>query len=91
MVGQISPIKRVLFVMLSQCAADIGGFAIMFFIVFAAFAQLGYLMFGAQVSLLIISIHLYHTVSVSLKHLAVMLKRCEISVHSLTLYSHCCD
>ncbi|PSN29497.1 hypothetical protein C0J52_25163, partial [Blattella germanica] len=30
------------------CAKDIGGFAIMFFIIFFAFAQLGYLLFGTQ-------------------------------------------
>ncbi|GAB6019631.1 TRP-like ion channel Pkd2 [Chamberlinius hualienensis] len=34
---------------LSKCAKDIGGFAVMFFIVFFAFAQLGYLLFGSQV------------------------------------------
>ncbi|XP_045137075.1 polycystin-2-like isoform X3 [Portunus trituberculatus] len=34
---------------LSRCAMDIAGFAIMFFIVFFAFAQLGYLLFGTQV------------------------------------------
>jgi polycystin 2 len=35
---------------LSRCAKDIAGFAIMFFIVFFAFAQLGYLLFGTQVN-----------------------------------------
>ncbi|XP_074012233.1 polycystin-2-like protein 2 [Numenius arquata] len=34
---------------LSRCAKDILGFAIMFFIVFFAYAQLGYLVFGLQV------------------------------------------
>ncbi|KFP76048.1 Polycystic kidney disease 2-like 2 protein, partial [Apaloderma vittatum] len=34
---------------LSRCAKDIVGFAIMFFIVFFAYAQLGYLVFGSQV------------------------------------------
>ncbi|KAJ4441936.1 hypothetical protein ANN_11799, partial [Periplaneta americana] len=33
---------------LSRCAKDIAGFAVMFFIVFFAFAQLGYLLFGTQ-------------------------------------------
>ncbi|ESO05743.1 hypothetical protein HELRODRAFT_171411 [Helobdella robusta] len=35
---------------LGACAKDLGGFSIMFFIVFLAFAQLGYLLFGAEVS-----------------------------------------
>ncbi|XP_008500272.2 polycystic kidney disease 2-like 1 protein [Calypte anna] len=34
---------------LQRCAKDILGFAIMFFIVFFAYAQLGYLLFGTQV------------------------------------------
>ncbi|NXU58143.1 PK2L2 protein, partial [Turnix velox] len=34
---------------LSRCAKDILGFAIMFFIIFFAYAQLGYLVFGLQV------------------------------------------
>lgn len=34
---------------LARCAADILGFAIMFFIVFFAYAQLGYLLFGTEV------------------------------------------
>ncbi|NXJ87642.1 PK2L2 protein, partial [Corythaixoides concolor] len=34
---------------LSRCAKDIIGFAIMFFIVFFAYAQLGHLVFGSQV------------------------------------------
>ncbi|XP_017486061.1 PREDICTED: polycystic kidney disease 2-like 1 protein [Rhagoletis zephyria] len=34
---------------LSRCAKDIAGFGVMFFIVFFAFAQLGYLLFGTQV------------------------------------------
>lgn len=34
---------------LSKCAKDVAGFAVMFFIVFFAFAQLGYLLFGTQV------------------------------------------
>ncbi|ESN98346.1 hypothetical protein HELRODRAFT_84784, partial [Helobdella robusta] len=34
---------------LSKCSKDLGGFAVMFFIFFLAFAQLGYLLFGAQV------------------------------------------
>ncbi|XP_061208030.1 polycystin-2-like protein 2 isoform X2 [Neopsephotus bourkii] len=33
---------------LSRCAKDITGFAIMFFIVFFAYAQFGYLVFGSQ-------------------------------------------
>ncbi|VDL62075.1 unnamed protein product [Hymenolepis diminuta] len=35
---------------LGNCAKDIAGFGVMFFIVFFAFAQLGYLAFGTQVS-----------------------------------------
>ncbi|XP_067858771.1 polycystin-2-like protein 1 [Heptranchias perlo] len=35
---------------LARCAKDILGFAIMFFIVFFAYAQLGYLLFGTQVA-----------------------------------------
>ncbi|XP_037791785.1 polycystin-2-like [Penaeus monodon] len=38
-----------LFSTLSRCAKDVGGFTVMFFIVFFAFAQLGYLLFGTQV------------------------------------------
>ena len=34
---------------LFQSAKDVGGFAVMFFIVFFAFAALGYLLFGSQV------------------------------------------
>lgn len=34
---------------LSRCAKDIIGFAVMFFIIFFAYAQFGYLVFGAQV------------------------------------------
>ncbi|KAL6487075.1 hypothetical protein MHYP_G00037010 [Metynnis hypsauchen] len=34
---------------LARCATDILGFAIMFFIVFFAYAQLGYLLFGTEV------------------------------------------
>ncbi|NWW85274.1 PK2L2 protein, partial [Rhynochetos jubatus] len=34
---------------LSRCAKDIIGFAIMFFIIFFAYAQFGYLVFGSQV------------------------------------------
>lgn len=33
---------------LSRCSKDVAGFSIMFFIVFFAFAQLGYLLFGTQ-------------------------------------------
>lgn len=33
---------------LSKCAKDVGGFGLMFCIVFMAYAQLGYLLFGAQ-------------------------------------------
>ena len=33
---------------LSRCAKDIAGYSLMFFIVFFAFAQLGYLLFGSQ-------------------------------------------
>ena len=32
-----------------RCAGDVAGFAVMFFIVFFAFAQLGYMIFGSQV------------------------------------------
>lgn len=35
---------------LSRCAMDVAGFAVMFFIVFLAYAQLGYLVFGTQVN-----------------------------------------
>jgi hypothetical protein len=35
---------------LSRCAKDVAGFAIMFFIIFFAYAQLGYLIFGTQVN-----------------------------------------
>lgn len=34
---------------LARCAKDILGFAVMFFLVFFAYAQLGYLLFGTQV------------------------------------------
>ena len=34
---------------LAKCARDISGFAIMFFIIFFAYVQLGYLIFGIQV------------------------------------------
>ncbi|XP_013778837.1 polycystin-2-like [Limulus polyphemus] len=34
---------------LSRCSKDITGFAVMFFIVFVAYSQLGYLLFGSQV------------------------------------------
>jgi polycystin 2 len=34
---------------LGRCAKDIFGFSIMFFIIFFAYAQLGYLLFGALV------------------------------------------
>jgi len=34
---------------LSRCSKDIAGFAVMFFIIFLAYAQLGYLVFGSQV------------------------------------------
>ncbi|KAI3378657.1 hypothetical protein SNEBB_011293 [Seison nebaliae] len=34
---------------LGKCAKDVAGFAVMFFIVFFAFAQLGYLIFGTQI------------------------------------------
>lgn len=34
---------------LSKCAKDIAGFAVMFFIIFLAYAQWGYLIFGTQV------------------------------------------
>jgi len=34
---------------LSRCSKDIAGFAIMFFIIFLAYAQLGYLVFGTQI------------------------------------------
>ncbi|XP_051002583.1 polycystic kidney disease 2-like 1 protein [Acomys russatus] len=34
---------------LARCAKDILGFAVMFFVVFFAYAQLGYLLFGTQV------------------------------------------
>ena len=32
-----------------QCAKDVAGFSVMFFIVFFAYAQLGFLLFGTQV------------------------------------------
>jgi hypothetical protein len=32
-----------------QAAKDLGGFSVMFFIIYFAFAQLGYLLFGVQV------------------------------------------
>ena len=35
---------------MSRCAKDLIGFAIMFFIIFLAYAQLGYLVFGTQVN-----------------------------------------
>ena len=38
-----------LFTTLSRCAKDVAGFAVMFFIVFLAYVQLGYLVFGTQV------------------------------------------
>ncbi|XP_069958832.1 polycystin-2 isoform X1 [Cherax quadricarinatus] len=38
-----------LFTTLSKCAKDVAGFTIMFFIVFFAYCQLGYLLFGTQV------------------------------------------
>ena len=34
---------------LARCAKDIAGFAVMFFIIFCAYAQWGYLIFGTQV------------------------------------------
>ncbi|XP_071829952.1 polycystin-2-like protein 1 isoform X3 [Apostichopus japonicus] len=34
---------------LSRCAKDVGGFTIMFLIIFFAYAQLGYLIFGTQI------------------------------------------
>jgi len=34
---------------LGSCAKDLAGFAVMFFIIFLAFAQLGYLIFGTEV------------------------------------------
>ncbi|XP_072051319.1 polycystin-2-like isoform X2 [Amphiura filiformis] len=34
---------------LSRCAKDVGGFTIMFLIIFLAYAQLGYLVFGTQI------------------------------------------
>jgi diacylglycerol kinase len=34
----------------SQAAKDLGGFSVMFFIIYFAFAQLGYLIFGIQVA-----------------------------------------
>lgn len=34
---------------LSRCDKDILGFAVMFFIIFFAYAQFGYLVFGSQV------------------------------------------
>ena len=33
---------------LDRCGGDIAGFGVMFFIVFFAFAELGYLLFGTQ-------------------------------------------
>ena len=40
-----------------QCAGDVMGFGVMFFIVFFAFAQLGYLLFGTQVNIVHGTIH----------------------------------
>jgi len=37
--------------MLFKSAKDVGGFGVMFFIVFFAFAQLGLLLLGTQVSI----------------------------------------
>ncbi|XP_071952107.1 polycystin-2-like protein 1 isoform X1 [Antedon mediterranea] len=34
---------------LSKCAKDVGGFTVMFLIIFLAYAQLGYLVFGTQI------------------------------------------
>ncbi len=34
---------------LSRCAKDVLGFSVMFMIVFMAYAQLGYLLFGAMI------------------------------------------
>merc|ERR1719348_2825070 len=34
---------------LSKCSGELGGFTIMFLIIFCAFAQLGYLLFGTQI------------------------------------------
>lgn len=34
---------------LSRCAKDVFGFSVMFMIVFLAYAQLGYLLFGTMV------------------------------------------
>ena len=34
---------------LTRCAKDVAGFAVMFFIIFLAYAQWGYLIFGSQV------------------------------------------
>ncbi|XP_071479306.1 polycystin-2-like [Diadema antillarum] len=34
---------------LSRCAKDVGGFTVMFLIIFLAYAQLGYLIFGTQI------------------------------------------
>jgi polycystin 2 len=34
---------------LSACAKDLAGFFVMFIIIFLAFTQLGYLLFGSQV------------------------------------------
>lgn len=36
-------------IILLQCALDVLGFSVMFFIIFIAFAELGYLLFGTQV------------------------------------------
>ncbi|NXJ74181.1 PK2L2 protein, partial [Trogon melanurus] len=45
----INKTMRQLSCTLSRCAKDIIGFTIMFFIIFFAYAQLGYLVFGSQV------------------------------------------
>ena len=37
---------------LARCAGDVAGFGVMFFTVFFAFAQLGYLLFGTQVNII---------------------------------------
>lgn len=47
--ASINLIVVMFYLCLQQCSKDIAGFGVMFFIVFFAFAQLGYLLFGTQV------------------------------------------
>ncbi|KAK4881655.1 hypothetical protein RN001_004974 [Aquatica leii] len=46
---EYSPILKELNLTLKTCATNVVGFALMFFVVFFAYAELGYLLFGTQV------------------------------------------